>query len=214
MVTYKPSKTQCPPYSPCLDINHIYKFDIHVDDDRQQPNQITCSDRRQVKMHAQAANSPSETSQYTVIVLAFENYWFASTLFKKKKSWLWCWQDTVSLFDWFWCLKFFVFVFFFLLGERPYLCDYPNCGKAFVQSGQLKTHQRLHTGEKPFVCSEKGEFKMGTINRTSSLFWSGVTVVKVLLIKKEMLLLGIFLWFEMWLGVAHLSRLREFYLIH
>ncbi|KAK0161767.1 hypothetical protein PV327_008182 [Microctonus hyperodae] len=30
-------------------------------------------------------------------------------------------------------------------GERPYPCDYPGCTKAFTQSGQLKTHQRLHT---------------------------------------------------------------------
>ncbi|GCC28678.1 hypothetical protein chiPu_0007110 [Chiloscyllium punctatum] len=42
------------------------------------------------------------------------------------------------------------------VGERPYVCDYPSCGRAFVQSGQLKTHQRLHTGEKPFICSELG----------------------------------------------------------
>ena len=28
-------------------------------------------------------------------------------------------------------------------GEKPFVCDFPSCGKAFVQKGQLKTHQRF-----------------------------------------------------------------------
>jgi hypothetical protein len=36
------------------------------------------------------------------------------------------------------------------------VCDFPGCSRAFTQSGQLKTHQRLHTGERPFQCSFAG----------------------------------------------------------
>lgn len=43
---------------------------------------------------------------------------------------------------------------FFFIGERPYICDFPLCSRAFTQSGQLKTHQRLHTGERPFSCGK------------------------------------------------------------
>ena len=32
-------------------------------------------------------------------------------------------------------------------GEKPFLCTYPNCGKVFARSENLKIHKRIHTGE-------------------------------------------------------------------
>ncbi|CAK3940155.1 Asparagine-rich zinc finger AZF1 [Lecanosticta acicola] len=38
--------------------------------------------------------------------------------------------------------------------KKRYICDVPDCGKAFYQKTHLEIHTRAHTGIKPFMCKE------------------------------------------------------------
>lgn len=38
-------------------------------------------------------------------------------------------------------------------GERPFMCDWEDCGKMFTTGYGLKSHYRTHTNERPYKCN-------------------------------------------------------------
>lgn len=45
-----------------------------------------------------------------------------------------------------------IFFPFFIPGEKPYTCQWPECEWRFARSDELTRHYRKHTGAKPFKC--------------------------------------------------------------
>jgi uncharacterized Zn-finger protein len=41
-------------------------------------------------------------------------------------------------------------------GERPFECKHKGCGRTFTTHGHLSDHSRRHTGERPFKCNYCG----------------------------------------------------------
>lgn len=53
------------------------------------------------------------------------------------------------------CLCLFICIYLpnFILGEKPYKCDWEGCEWRFARSDELTRHYRKHTGSKPFKCT-------------------------------------------------------------
>lgn len=51
------------------------------------------------------------------------------------------------------------------LGEKPYVCTVPGCGKRFTEYSSLYKHHVVHTRCKPYACKSCGK----TYRQTSTL---------------------------------------------
>ncbi|CDW81250.1 UNKNOWN [Stylonychia lemnae] len=39
-------------------------------------------------------------------------------------------------------------------GERPFVCTFEGCQKEFITKGHLKTHELIHSGDRPYACEK------------------------------------------------------------
>lgn len=55
----------------------------------------------------------------------------------------------------------------YILGEKPFPCEYPSCDRRFANSSDRKKHMHVHSTEKPYNCRTKNCVK--TFNQSNPL---------------------------------------------
>ena len=58
-----------------------------------------------------------------------------------------------------------------LFAPKKYLCDFPGCGRTYTTPGNLRTHQKTHTGDYRYKCGSENCGKAFLSSYRAVILW-------------------------------------------
>lgn len=92
-------------------------------------------------------NQPLSLSTYLVYNILTFNYWFLHSHHCDQSF-----SDKIRLIHYPWLINTGILTLLFLHPQ----CTFEGCGKRFSLDFNLRTHVRIHTGDRPYVCPFDG----------------------------------------------------------